>query len=198
MKTPALFLDRDGTINEEVDFLTNPDHLHLLPGAANALREAIKAGFKIFIITNQSGIARGLLSEERLRDIHSSLIRQLKSEQVTIDGIYYCPHHPEFGEPPYRKECNCRKPRPGMIEEAAQSFDLDLVRSFVIGDRLIDIQTGNTIGIPSILVLTGYGKEELELCRKERVPISYVAQDLSDAVRYIQTSIHFHQPTHCS
>lgn len=198
MKTPALFLDRDGTINEEVDFLTNPDHLHLLPGVTDALRDAIKAGFKIFIITNQSGIARGLLSEERLKQIHASLLHQLESEHVTIDGIYYCPHHPDFGEPPYRKECNCRKPKPGMIEDAARAFDLDLSRSYVIGDRMIDIQTGNNIGIPSLLVLTGYGKEEWDLCKKNHATISYVAKDLPDAIRYIRSSVHQPQPSPCS
>ena len=198
MKTPALFLDRDGTINEEVDFLTNPDHVHLLPGAGTALREAMTSGFKLFIITNQSGIARGLLSEERLAEVHHALSRQLTSERVTISGIYYCPHHPDFGEPPYRKDCDCRKPKPGMIDRAAKTHDLDLTRSYIIGDRMIDVQTGYAAGVTPILVLTGYGKDELELCRKNHIPVPYAAEDLSDAVRYIQKSIHHRQPTHSS
>ena len=198
MKTPALFLDRDGTINEEVDFLTNPDHLHLFPGVPDALRDAIKAGFKLFIITNQSGIARGLLTEHRLNEIHTALLRRLNAEQITIDRIYYCPHHPDFGEPPYRKDCSCRKPKPGMIEEAARTFDLDLQRSFIIGDRMIDIQTGNNIGIPSLLVLTGYGKEEWELCKQHHATISFVAKDLPDAIRHIRSSIPQPQPSPCS
>ncbi len=196
MKTPALFLDRDGTINEEVDFLTNPDHIHLLAGAAGALREAQAAGYKIFIITNQSGIARGLLTEGRLGEIHNALIAQLKTEQVTVDGIYYCPHHPDYGEPPYRRECGCRKPKTGMIEEAAKDFDLDLGRSYIIGDRMIDVQTGNAAGIPAILVLTGYGRDEVEMCRKHGAVMAYVAEDLADAVRYIRQSVHHPAATH--
>lgn len=198
MKTPALFLDRDGTINEEVDFLTNPDHIHLLPGAAAALRDARQAGYKIFIITNQSGIARGLLTEERLGEIHTALLLQLKNEQVTIDGIYYCPHHPDFGEPPYRKDCNCRKPKTGMIEDAAKKFDLDLARSYIVGDRMIDIQAGNAAGIPAILVLTGYGRDELEMCKKSGAALSFVAQDLADAIRHIRQSVHQHAAAHSS
>jgi D-glycero-D-manno-heptose 1,7-bisphosphate phosphatase len=198
MKTPALFLDRDGTINDEVDFLKDPDQVRLLPDAASALRNAITSGFKLFIVTNQSGIARGLLTEERLHQIHDTLLQQLQSEDVAIDGIYYCPHHPEFGNLSYRKDCECRKPKSGMIVEAARTHNLDLSRSYLIGDRMIDVQTGINIGLPSILVLTGYGKQELKLCREHHVPIFYVAQDLTDAVQYIRQSIPHSQPTHCS
>ncbi len=197
MKSPALFLDRDGTINHELDFLTNPDQIHLLPGVPSALRTAMALGFKLFIITNQSGIARGFLSENRLKEIHGALLHKLNEEHITVDRIYYCPHHPDIGELPYRKDCDCRKPKTGMIKRAAQEFHLDLKKSFVIGDKMIDVQTGASAGIPSILVLTGYGKAELELCREEKIAISYIAGDLPDAVRHIQQTVHQSQST-CS
>ncbi len=190
MKRPGLFVDRDGTINEEVDFLTNPDHLHILPGAVEALRSAMQMGFRIVVTTNQSGVARGLLTEQRLLDIHASLKRRLESEGVILDAIYYCPHHPDYGEPPYRVDCDCRKPKPGMIRQAERELDIDLSRSFVVGDRMIDIQAGNALGLPSILVLSGYGQAEVELCRNNNVPITHVAADLREAVEHIRQTVH--------
>lgn len=190
MKRPGLFVDRDGTINEEVDFLTNPDHLHILPGSVDALRAAMQMGFRIVVTTNQSGVARGLLTEQRLLDIHASLRHMLASNGVTLDAIYYCPHHPDFGEPPYRLDCDCRKPKPGMILQAARDLDIDLSRSFVVGDRMIDIQAGNALAIPSILVLSGYGQAEMELCRRNGVPVSHVAADLHEAVEHIRQTVH--------
>ncbi len=190
MKRPALFVDRDGTINEEVDFLTNPDHLHILPGSVEALRTAMQMGFRIVVMTNQSGVARGFLSERRLLEIHAALTQRMKLEGVVIDAIYYCPHHPDLGIPPYRVDCDCRKPKPGMIERGARELGIDLRTSFVIGDRMIDIQAGNALGIPSILVLTGYGEAEIELCRSNNVPVAHVAPDLREAVEHIRRTIH--------
>src|SRR5262245_49590223 len=160
MNRSGLFLDRDGTINEEVDFLTDPLDLRLIPGAADAIREANESGFKVFVITNQSGIARGLLTEERLGEIHAALVSKLAESRAKIDAIYYCPHHPDLGQPPYRRECDCRKPKTGMIDQAVRSYGIDVRKSFVIGDRMIDVQTGNNSGATSVLVLTGYGREE--------------------------------------
>jgi D-glycero-D-manno-heptose 1,7-bisphosphate phosphatase len=195
MKSPALFLDRDGTINEEVDFLTNPDHLHLISGVSAALREAKSMGFKLFVITNQSGIARGFLTEEHLRDIHTALNERLTADGSALDRIYYCPHHPELGVEPYRISCDCRKPKPGMIEQAIREYDIDPSRSFVVGDRMIDMQAGNAAGIPSIMVLTGYGADELALCRQQQVPVFHVANNLPDAVQFIKQLIHQSQPS---
>ena len=197
MKHAAIFLDRDGTINEEVDFLTSADELHLLPGSAEAIRLANTLGLKVIVITNQSGIARGLLTEEHLREIHAALTERLRGHQAVIDAFYYCPHHPDAELPQYRVACDCRKPGVGMITRAVQEFSIDPAQSFVIGDRLIDIQTGNAAGVESILVLTGYGKDELDLCRQQKADISFIAADLSEAMQYVRQRIEQNQPSAC-
>src|SRR5260221_591734 len=143
---PGIFLDRDGTINEEVDFLTTPDDLNLIEGSANAIRDANECGFKVFVVTNQSGIARGILTEKDLAEIHSALLKKLAQHDARIDAIYYCPHHPDAIDAQYRIVCDCRKPGTGMIMRAVQEFGIDLTRSYVIGDRMIDIQTGINCG----------------------------------------------------
>src|SRR5262249_22816642 len=160
MHRGAIFLDRDGTINTEVEFLTRPDELQLIPRSADAIREANDLGFKVIIITNQSGIARGLLTEHTPSQIHLELTNLLLSQNARVDGMYYCPHHPDFGTEQYRKDCDCRKPKPGLILRAAREHDIDLSRSYSIGDRLSDVLAGKNAGLPSILVTTGYGKQD--------------------------------------
>jgi len=189
MSNIAVFLDRDGTINEEVEYLKSPADIHLLSGAAEAIKEINQLGLKVIITTNQSAVARGLLTEDQLSLIHSSLTAQLNKQGSRIDAIYYCPHHPDTGNPPYRTECDCRKPKTGMITRAACEHDLDLKKSFIVGDKLSDIQTGINAGMTSILVLTGYGKEELGQSRTRTIHIDYVAERLSDAVRYIRQTV---------
>lgn len=152
---PAVFLDRDGTINEEVDYLSDPADLVLLPGAAAAIRRWNGAGYLVVVVTNQSGIARGLLDEERLREIHDRLQRMLAREGAAIDAFYHCPHHPDFGEPPLRERCGCRKPAPGMLLRAAEELHLDLERSWIVGDSLRDLEAGAAVGVRGILVETG-------------------------------------------
>lgn len=186
MNPGGIFLDRDGTVNQEVNFLTSPEGLELIPRSASAIHEANQLGFRVFIVTNQSGIARGLLTEDQLAHIHRVLIEKLREEDARIDAVYYCPHHPEGEESLFAVDCSCRKPNTGMVERAQREFPLDLKRSFVIGDRLIDIQLGNNAGIPAILVLTGYGKEELDRCRQAGARIEHVAADLYDAMQYIK------------
>ncbi len=196
-KRAGIFLDRDGTINEEVDFLSNPDRLRLIPRSSDAIRDANMMGFKVFIITNQSGIARGVLNEEQLSEIHRGLLATLHEQHAAVDAIYYCPHHPELGIAPYVQDCNCRKPRTGMLQQAATEFDVDLSRSFVIGDRMIDVQAGNNSGATPILVLSGYGKEELDLCRQNNVPIAYIANDLFEAMQFVKRTVQHTQPSIC-
>jgi len=186
MNDIGVFLDRDSTINEEVDFLSSSNDLRLIPGSADAIREANTLGFKVFIITNQSGIARGLLTEDQLTQIHQALLKKLQQHGASITAIYYCPHHPDNGEPPYRMNCDCRKPNTGLLSRAAKEYNVDLKKSFVIGDKMIDVQTGNNIGAKSILVLTGYGKEELDLCRQNNVHIDHVTSDLHNAIQYVK------------
>ena len=186
MKHIGIFLDRDGTINEEMGYLSTPNDLRLIPGAADAIREANRYGFKVFVTTNQSGVARGLITEEQLAKIHRTLIEKLQQNNAHLDTIYYCPHHPEIGEAPYRNNCECRKPNTGMLIRASKEHNLDLTKSFVIGDKMIDIQTGNNAGAIPILVLTGYGKKELVLCKHNNIRIDYIAEDIIDAIHYIQ------------
>ena len=186
MSHGGIFLDRDGTINEEVDYVSLPDDLQLIPGSGDAIRQANELGFKVVVITNQSGIARGLFTEDDLAKVHHALTIKLQQHNAHIDAIYYCPHHPEFGNDQYKIDCDCRKPNTGMILRGAQKFNLDLKKSFVIGDRMIDMQTGNTVGATTILVLTGYGKGELGLCRSSNARIDYIAEDLLDAVQFIK------------
>jgi D-glycero-D-manno-heptose 1,7-bisphosphate phosphatase len=193
MNRIGIFLDRDGTVNEEIDFLRSPGELRLIPGSADAIRQANGLGWKVFIITNQSGIARGYLTEEQLAGIHRALTGELEKASARIDAIYYCPHHPDFGEPPYRRECDCRKPGTGLLTLAAKEFGVDISKSFVIGDRMIDVQTGINSGATPVLVLTGYGKQELALCREHDVPVQIVAENLLEAVQYIKRVVHEEQ-----
>lgn len=189
MKQVALFLDRDGTINEERKFISSPEQVQLIPKSAEAIRDANASGLKVFVITNQSGIARGFLTEQQLADIHKRLLELLQREQAHIDGIYYCPHHPEFGSDLHRGDCECRKPKPGLLRQAAKDFDVDLAASYSVGDRLIDLQTGKAAGTTNVLVLTGYGRKEYESSGKKDPAIDYVAQDLHHGWQCIKKRI---------
>ncbi len=149
---PAVFLDRDGTLNVDVDFLDDPAELVLIDGAAEAVLALNEAGFVVAVVTNQSGIARGYLDEARLAEIHGRLEAELGAAGAHLDGIFYCPHHPTEGAPPYRRPCECRKPAPGLLRAATEELDLDLSRSFVIGDSPRDIEAGAALGVPGYLV----------------------------------------------
>ncbi|MBI3004093.1 MAG: HAD family hydrolase [Ignavibacteriales bacterium] len=184
----GIFFDRDGTINVEVDFLSDPTDLELIPGVAEALREANGFGIKVFVITNQSGIARGLLTEKDLAKVHRRLEDLLSVHGARIDEIYYCPHHPELGKPPYNISCDCRKPKTGMLTAAARKFGINLSQSFVVGDRFIDIKAGENAGCTTVLVLTGYGEAEKQDCL-DRSRVDYIAKDASQAWTYIKGEI---------
>ncbi|MBI5476385.1 MAG: HAD family hydrolase [Ignavibacteriales bacterium] len=186
MSRIGIFLDRDGTIIEEVNYLSSPKELHLLPRSAEAIKIANDLGLKVIIATNQSGIARGILTEEQLEVIHNALIENLRRNGANIDGVYYCPHHPDTGLPEYRKDCTCRKPKPGMILQASKDFEIEISKSYLIGDKAIDVETASACGTTSILVQTGYGQEELKICRMKNIPVDYVAADLLDAIKFIE------------
>jgi len=151
----AIFLDRDGVINKEVSHLSDPKDFEFIKGSIEALKLFKQKGFLLIIITNQAGIARGLFTEETLSKIHYKMIKILKENNIQLDDIYYCPHHPEFTGP-----CDCRKPNPGMILKAQLKHNIDLSDSYMVGDTLNDIETGKAVKCKTILVLTGYGKEE--------------------------------------
>jgi D-glycero-D-manno-heptose 1,7-bisphosphate phosphatase len=181
----AAFLDRDGTLNEEVNFVRSPEELEMLPGAADAVRALNDHGIIVCIISNQSGVARGFFTEEDLAPIHAKLERELDRSGARINHIYYCPHHPTEGKPPYNVVCSCRKPGTGMLRQAAEEFDLDLRRSFVVGDRIVDIQAGRAAGATTILVLTGYGPHALQECRTQGIIPDFIAEDITEATRII-------------
>lgn len=182
---PAVFLDRDGTLIEERDYLTRIDELALVPGAAVALRELRAAGFALVLATNQSAIARGMLSEEELARIHAELERRLAAEGARLDAIYVCPHHPSEGAPPFRGACDCRKPAPGMLRRAIAELDLAPERSFAIGDAARDLEAGAALGIPGLLVRTGKGRgEEQRLLRAGELRWE-VFDDLPQAARRV-------------
>ena len=158
MLRPALFLDRDGVLIEEVEYLARLELVKLIPGAAAVVRRFNDAGWRVAVVSNQSGVARGLLPESLLPEVHREIARQLLEEAgAKIDGFYYCPHHPTAGQGSYRIECDCRKPKPGMLLQAARELGIDLAHSWMIGDRRTDLEAGAAAGCRTILVQTGYG-----------------------------------------
>jgi len=182
----AVFLDRDGTVNVEKEYISSPDQLELLPNSARAIRELNGLGAKVFVITNQSGVARGLFSEEDVAVIHSALRALLKKEEAFVDDFFYCPHLPGAAVRQYDKECECRKPKPGMLHAAEKKYSIDLSRSFVIGDRCIDIRAGKAVAAGTVMVSTGYGAREVGSCRNEP---DFYAKDLLEGVQFVKTKI---------
>ncbi len=154
----ALFLDRDGVVVEEVEYLRRVEDLRLLPGAAAAIRRMNQGGVPVILVTNQSGVARGLLNEDRLGEIHAALSGMLAAEGARLDGLYYCPHHRTAGAGDYTMDCDCRKPKPGMLLRAARELEFELRLSALIGDTGSDIAAARAAGCAAaILVLTGHG-----------------------------------------
>lgn len=183
---PAVFIDRDGTLTEEVGYVNHPKRLRLIPRAADAVRLLNERGLPAVVVTNQSGVARGFFSEEVLHAVNAELIAHLKAQGAFIDGLYVCPHHPTEGQPPYRARCDCRKPKPGLLFQAAAELGLDLAASYMVGDKISDVAVGRGAGTAAILVLTGYGLGEWEYRRPRwKCTPDYVAQDLMDAVQWI-------------
>lgn len=171
----AVFLDRDGTIMEDTNYVGDVERVVLIPRAADALKRLRDAGYRLFIVTNQSGVGRGYFSREAVEQIHAHLDEHFAQSGVEFDRYYVCPHHPE-------DNCDCRKPKPKFLQEAAREFDLDLARSFMIGDRPTDIGAGLSAGTKTILVLTGAGRETL--ARNEATP-DHVADDIAAAADWI-------------
>jgi heptosyltransferase-2 len=185
--SPAAFLDRDGTIIEDLGYLGDPERIQFIPGAQEALRALRTSGYRLIVVTNQAGVARGLITEADVRRVNQRLQELLTDAGVELDGIYYCPHHPEAGPPEYRHACASRKPGPGMIERAGQDFALDLGRSVIIGDHSSDAEVARHFpGMRSIMVLTGHGSGQYEKVRTgEAPPPDHVAADLTSAVAWL-------------
>jgi len=184
MGRPAVFLDRDGTIIREVDYLRRVEDLRLLPHAAAAIRRLNEAGLPVVVTTNQSGIARGMLTEKDLTAIHDVLQKRLAARGAHLDAIHFCPHHPDAGQGPYRRRCRCRKPAPGMLVQAAKDLDLDLDRSYAVGDSERDLLAGRKVGCRTVLVQTGYGRKT-QAEATGPLPADHIARNLSQAVEWI-------------
>jgi len=188
MPNCGVFLDRDGTINEEINYLSRPDQLRLLDGAAEAIRLLNQAGCKVVVVTNQAGVARGYFSEQTVQEIHRALENILGENGAHLDAIYYCPHHPGAGIGVYKADCQCRKPKPGLLEKAATELSLDLRRSFIVGDKISDLAAGRAVSCQNILVRTGYGLEsEKEFSAYAWQP-DWIADNLLEAARWILQS----------
>jgi D-glycero-D-manno-heptose 1,7-bisphosphate phosphatase len=183
---PAVFLDRDGTITEERGYINHLDRVQLYPWAAEAIRRLNRAGRRVIVVTNQSGVARGVFTEELLHQVHRKIGFELAARKARVDAVYYCPHHPEGPVEAYRAKCQCRKPATGMVQEAAKRFQIDLASSFVVGDTYRDMQMGFNAGARTILVMTGYGRGEYEHHRNrwDRLP-DRIAENLLEAVEII-------------
>jgi D-glycero-D-manno-heptose 1,7-bisphosphate phosphatase len=151
VKTPALFLDRDGVINRDVGYAFTPEQIEWMPDVFTAVRVANQAGFFVFVVTNQSGVARGLYSEKNVRDLHEWMGHELKKQGAEVKEFSYCPHHPSEGQGAHKTECACRKPKPGMITALCEAYTIDLARSFLIGDMATDIAAAEAAGIRGCL-----------------------------------------------
>jgi|SRR3712207_582980 len=156
----AIFLDRDGTLNKEKEYLYQEKDLEFEEGVIEALSIFRDLGYLLIVVTNQSGIARQYYTEEDLNIFHEAFQKRLSLFGITIDKFYYCPHHPEKGIGKYKIDCSCRKPKPGMLEQGILNFDIDRRFSYMVGDKYADVQAGIAAGLSSVLVRTGYGKLE--------------------------------------
>ncbi|HRQ54918.1 MAG: HAD family hydrolase [Ignavibacteriaceae bacterium] len=183
MLNKAVFLDRDGTLNHDSGYLGNPNDLKLFPDTGRVLSDLKnKFHFKLIVISNQSGIARGLITEEQVKSVNAELNKKLLNFDVQIDAFFYCPFHPDFSS---ADECNCRKPSPKMILDSAKLFTIDPTKSYFIGDSVSDIQAGIAAKLKTILVKTGYGAESISILQKRNYFPSFVAENLTDAYNFI-------------
>lgn len=185
-KNTAVFLDRDGTINEEAGYMDSFDKLSILPPSFEAIRLINRSGMKAVVITNQAGVAKGLFSEEHVWEIHERIQGELRERGAHIDRFYYCPHHPTEGQGKYLQVCDCRKPAAGMLIRAAEEMNIDLGRSYLVGDMVKDMEAARRAGVKAVLVRTGHGGNVLsdELTLDDTAP-DYIADDILDAVGWI-------------
>jgi D-glycero-D-manno-heptose 1,7-bisphosphate phosphatase len=182
MGRAAVFLDRDGVVNCEVQYLSRPDQLELIPGAAEAILHLNLLHIPVIVVTNQAGVARGYFTEEDVERVHIALAEMLCTQGAHIDRFFYCPHHPTQGIDRYRVNCDCRKPKPGLLYRAAEELDLELGQSAMIGDKMSDLEAGQRAGCTTVLVLTGYGCEVYERLSQQSSFPDHVCADLARAV----------------
>ncbi len=180
--TRAVFLDKDGTLIQDVPYNVDPERIGLMPGAAEGLRQLHRSGYELIVVSNQSGVARGYFPEPALRGVEARLRELLAGAGVPLAGFYYCPHHPEGIVSPYARECKCRKPAPGLLLTAAREHQVDLFGSWMVGDILNDVEAGRRAGCRTILLNNGHETEWL--LTPDRLPHG-MAQDLSQAAEWI-------------
>ncbi len=183
-KRRAVFLDRDGTINIEKEYLYRPEDLEFIPGVSQAIAKLNRAGFLVVVVTNQSGVARGYFSVEDVNLLHQVMQQHLVDQGAHIDAFYLCPHHPAKGLDPYRVVCDCRKGKPGMLMQAAAEWNIDLPASFMVGDKKSDLLAGIAAGCHPCLVTTGYGEKYRTFALTHNID---VFDDLGQAVSSILT-----------
>lgn len=182
---PAVFLDRDGTMVHDVGYLSRLEDLHWFPWTIDAVRLLNRAGFLVCVTTNQGGIGLGFYTEAFLHSLHDHMSSVLEAAGARVDGWFHCPHHPDARIEALRVACDCRKPRPGMIEQAARRFPIDLAQSFVVGDKIADVNLGRAVGARSVLVKTGYGAAEIVRHGGTMPGAAHVAEELMGAVEWI-------------
>lgn len=181
----AVFLDRDGTLNVEAGYIKDPKDFRLYPWTAQAVRQINQSRMLAIVVTNQSGIARGFYPESTVLAMHDKLQALLAAEGAHLDAIYYCPHHPTAGINEFALDCNCRKPKPGLLLGAAERYGIDLRSSYMIGDKALDVQVGRAAGATALLLRTGYGIGEIQQLGAEQIGADHIADTLLDAVEWI-------------
>jgi len=180
----GVFVDRDGTLIEEVGYLDRVERLELYPWTVDAVRALNRAGVTVVLVSNQSGVARGFFTEAVVAEVHAAMAARLEAGGARIDAYYYCPHHPDGSVKAYAQRCECRKPARGLVDRAAREFGIDPARSFVVGDRWLDVELARTIGGKGILVRTGYGVTE-ERRPRPGLTADFVADNLVGAVGWM-------------
>lgn len=175
-RKPAVFLDRDGVLTKEKSYICKVEEMEIFSYTADCIRKIKEKGYYAIVITNQSGVARGYLTETELWKMNEYLVKKTE-----VDAIYYCPHHPEGLVAQYRRECNCRKPKTGMLEQACSDFCIELAHSYMIGDRACDILTGQRFGISTVLLESGYGTKHME----EKITPDYLFTDLRNVLEIL-------------
>jgi D-glycero-D-manno-heptose 1,7-bisphosphate phosphatase len=187
---PAVFLDRDGTINEQMGYINHISRFHLLPNAARGIKLLNEKNIPVVVVSNQSGLARGYFPRDLVDKVHDKMKKLLSEQGAHVDAIYICPHHPEAKEPKYRQACNCRKPKTGMLEQAAAELNVDLTQSFLVGDRWTDLKCGKSAGCTPVLVLTGYGRGDYDYIGPgEEIQPEFVGEDLLETAEWITREI---------
>ncbi|HUU52133.1 MAG TPA: HAD family hydrolase [Candidatus Heimdallarchaeota archaeon] len=185
MKRRAVFLDRDGTLNKDVGYPNSFEAIEVYPYSYEAVRRINSAGFLAVVMTNQSGIGRGLIEEKKVGDIHQRMLDLFFKNNARLDGFYYCPHFINSVNPKYRKDCACRKPNPGMALKAAEDLNILLKESYMVGDKMEDIEFGLNFDATPVLLLTGHGRKALRKLSEKGLQPAYVAKDLLEAIDWI-------------